>query len=85
MPILLHESKEIEPQFYGAICLNHEPVGDLLGYFPIESDVLPKFVMFTADENYEEAARPLTILGIDLVRDQRRNRFLDKTSFYKDL
>ena len=49
--------------------MNHEPVGDLLGYFPVESDVLPKFVMFTADENYLEAARELTILGIDVVRD----------------
>lgn len=69
MPIHLQESLDIEPQFYGAICLNHEPVGDLLGYFPVETDVLPKFVMFTADENYLEAARPLTVLGIDLIRD----------------
>ena len=85
MPILDQVSQDTEPRFYGAMCLDHEPVGDLLGFFPVESDVLPKFVIFTTDEYYEQATVELTVLGIDVIRDQRRDRFLVQSRFYTDI
>ena len=56
---LLEQTEESQPRFYGALCLDHEPIGKLVKYFPIKSDpkLLPSSftMLFNTDENYEEA------------------------------
>ena len=55
MPLLEKTSMESEPSFYGALCIDHTPIGTLSGYFPIRSDPTPTSVMFQADEKFDEA------------------------------
>ena len=70
---LLEKSEGREARFYGALCLDHEPIGKLEKYFPIKSDpkVLPSdfTILFKGDEFFDKATERRFFLGIDLIRD----------------
>ena len=78
MPIL--KKATAEPEFFGTLCVDINPVDEVSNYFPMNRDQRSRSLIFNSDETFEKASRKAYVLGFDLIGDSFRD--LTNSTFY---
>ena len=78
MPILKKATGE--PEFFGTLCVDINPIDEVSNYFPMNRDQRSRSLIFNSDETFEDASRRAYFLGFDLIGDSFRD--LTNSTFY---